>query len=1011
MTSVHQQHFFVPEVVQTSEMDCGPATLKCLLEGFGIRASYSRLREACQTDVDGTSINTLEQVACQLGLQAEQMILPVDHLFVPAAQALPALVVTALPNGAPHFIVVWRQHGDFVQVMDPASGRRWLTTQRFLPKLYRHTMPVAADHWRAWAGGTGFQAPLRARLARVGLPEPTLSNWLDRASADQSWRTLATLDAAARLTATMNQAEALPRGAASERLFTRLVEQTQLAAPHELTSAIPGSFWSVQPLLGSRQQQHSDELQLLMRGVVIVRVAGRCDVSSVSQGHPQVAKREGDGAKQKGRKNDEPQLAGEQEQLAEPPPEPLSPALVAALSEAPSRPEWEIWQALRADGLLTPTVLGISLLVASAGVTVEAVLLRGLLEAGVQVGWADRRLNLLALVMLFAVGMLLLELPIAATILRMGRQVETRLRIALLEKIPRLSDRYFHSRLLSDMTYRAHGLRGLRTLPDLGARLLRTSFQLLLTALGVMWLAPTNTLVSLVAALCAIAGVLLTQPLVNEQSANMRTHTGALSRFYLDALLGLVPLRSHSAAQALRREHESLLVEWVRASLRFFHTASLIQAGQALLSMSFAIGIVFRYLSGGGEASGVLLLLYWTLSVPVLAQTLAELAQQYPDQRNRVLRLLEPLSAPEEEAVGQENGELVSQSDSQPVRQGDDKNRPQAGEGRQEEARQQKSRQRKKKKQHKHKPEEIAARHDALSSSPPITEGHLTPALRSPSYRTTLSPTGVALQIVGVTVRAGGHTILHELSLNVSTGEHVAIVGPSGAGKSSLIGLLLGWHRPVDGRVLVDGAHLSGEKLTALRRVTAWVDPTVQIWNRSLLENLRYGAQSTDTAPLGHILEVAALYPIIEKLPQGLQMTLGESGGLVSGGEGQRVRLGRALLRPDVRLAILDEPFRGLDRTQRRHLLATARHHWQAATLLCITHDVGETQDFDRVLVMEQGQIVEDGAPAMLAAQSHTRYYALVQAEERVRAELWQGKQWRRFWLQEGQLREVQSEA
>ncbi|MEZ4556997.1 MAG: cysteine peptidase family C39 domain-containing protein [Caldilineaceae bacterium] len=78
--------------MQTSAMDCGPAALTCLLEGFGIPSSYARLREACQTDVDGTSINTLEDVAQQLGLQAEQMMAPADHLLLPRP-LLPALVV------------------------------------------------------------------------------------------------------------------------------------------------------------------------------------------------------------------------------------------------------------------------------------------------------------------------------------------------------------------------------------------------------------------------------------------------------------------------------------------------------------------------------------------------------------------------------------------------------------------------------------------------------------------------------------------------------------------------------------------------------------------------------------------------------------------------------------------------------------------------------------------------------------------------------------------------------
>ena len=87
-------------------MDCGPAALKSLLDGFGIPVSYGRLREACQTDVDGTSIDTLEDIAVELGLEAEQILVPTDHVLLPAAHALPALAVAELPNGGTHFVIV-----------------------------------------------------------------------------------------------------------------------------------------------------------------------------------------------------------------------------------------------------------------------------------------------------------------------------------------------------------------------------------------------------------------------------------------------------------------------------------------------------------------------------------------------------------------------------------------------------------------------------------------------------------------------------------------------------------------------------------------------------------------------------------------------------------------------------------------------------------------------------------------------------------------------------------------
>src|SRR3954466_14338531 len=111
-----RRRFFAPEVIQTSSMDCGPASLKCLLEGFGISISYPRLQEACQTDIDGTSINALEQVAIQLGLDAQQVMMPVDHVFFPTAGAIPGLLVTRRANML-HFLVAWRRHQRLIQVM------------------------------------------------------------------------------------------------------------------------------------------------------------------------------------------------------------------------------------------------------------------------------------------------------------------------------------------------------------------------------------------------------------------------------------------------------------------------------------------------------------------------------------------------------------------------------------------------------------------------------------------------------------------------------------------------------------------------------------------------------------------------------------------------------------------------------------------------------------------------------------------------------------------------------
>ena len=876
--------WLAPEVVQTSAMDCGPAALKCLLDGFGLPASYGRLREACQTDVDGTSIDTLEDLANDVGLVAEQVLLPVDHVLASARDVLPAIVVVRQPGGLLHFVVAWRRHGPFVQVMDPATGRRWLRTRAFADELFVHTMAVPAAAWRTWTTSEMFLDAIRARAANAGIAGDVIEETVRDALAADGWRPIAALDATLRMIGAVHDSGGF-RGDDAARALKQIWDQARRA--QDPTAVVPADYWMARPAA----PVDGDE-QVMVRGAVLVRIRGVRD-------------------------------AAERERRAAS----LPRDVAAAMREPSPNPGRHLLDLLYADGILAPATLFVALGLAAAGVVLEALLFRGLVDLGAHLPLSGQRVAAMAVIVGLSAILLAIDLPVAAVALGLGRRLETRLRVAFLHKIPRLADRYFQSRPSSDMAERAHAAHQIRELPPMGTQLVRSVFELLLTAAGIALLFPRSAPFAIAAALAALAIPVLAHPWLRERDLRQRTHAGALTRFFLDAFLGGVPVRAHGGERALTREQESLLVEWAQAGRALLRTATATSGAQLAVGFGLAAWLLISRAGLGDEGGGALLLAYWALNMPVLGQQIAQLAWQYPTQRNLTLRLLEPLGA------------LEDTSDTASTR----------------------------------------------SSTAPAAAG-------------------VGVRLNAVTVRAGGQTILEDATLAIPPSAHVAIVGPSGAGKSTLVGLLLGWHRPAAGEVLVEDERLEGSCLDRLRGETAWIDPAVQLWNRSLADNLDFGRDGTPGPSVGARVADADLRPLVAHLPDGLQTPLGEGGALLSGGEGQRVRFGRALGRASARLAILDEPFRGLERDRRATLLRRARERWRHATLICVTHDIGETADFDRVIVIMDGRIVEDGVPSVLAACPDSRYRAMLDAEAGLHQRLWSDPAWRTIRLADGRL-------
>jgi ATP-binding cassette subfamily B protein len=729
----------------------------------------------------------------------------------------------------------------------------------------------------------------------------------ESATADTGWRSLAALEASARTLEAIVNSGSIRRGREASRALARLYDGAATVTDSR-RPIIPSHFWSAR----EAPPDSDGGEQIYFSGSVLVHASGRGQPIRSASRVANVAHRQT-------------------------PAPPLSPELMAALEERRTRPGVELFRLLAADGASTPACIVAALLLTAAGVFIEALLFRGLLDLTHAMGLPLQRMTVMGALLAFIGALLLLEFPVSSGLLGMGRRLEARLRIAFLKKIPRLGDRYLHSRLNSDMASRSHQIHRIRLLPLLGGRLLRSTFELLLTTAGIIWVDPGAAGLAVATAAMAVGLPLLMQPLLAERDMRVENHAAALSRHYLDAFLGLIPLRTHGGERALRREHENLLGEWMMASLSLERLVVWAGGVQSFATFGLAGWLLMGHISGRGELGSLLLLVYWVLNLPAVGQDIAQIASQYPANRNRTLRLLEPLGAREEAEEPPQPAENIRQEE---------------------------------------------------------------------TYECARPP---AIVFENVSIRASGHTILEDVHLAIAPGSHVAVVGPTGAGKSSLVGALLGWHRPAAGRVLIDGRPLEGAVVERLRAQTAWVDPAVQIWNRTLFDNLCYGS-NVDGLPTQDLLEEAALHELLQKLTEGLQTELGESGALVSGGEGQRVRLGRALHKTNVRLAILDEPFRGLDRQQRRILLARARRHWRESTLLCVTHDVGETLSFPRVLVVEGGRVVEDGAPETLAQCHDSRYRSLLQAEDDVRLDLWSSDIWQHLRLEDGNLQRSQPE-
>jgi ABC-type multidrug transport system fused ATPase/permease subunit len=212
-----------------------------------------------------------------------------------------------------------------------------------------------------------------------------------------------------------------------------------------------------------------------------------------------------------------------------------------------------------------------------------------------------------------------------------------------------------------------------------------------------------------------------------------------------------------------------------------------------------------------------------------------------------------------------------------------------------------------------------------------------------------------------------GKPVLRNISFDISAGQKVALLGPSGAGKSTLVSLILRLYEIDRGEILIDGIDVKDYQRESLRQQIGIVMQDTVMFGASIRENIAYGKVEATMEEIVNAAKAANAHEFICKLEHGYDTVIGERGGTLSGGQRQRIAIARAFVR-DAAVLVLDEPMTGLDVENEAAVRNALQRLMRGKTCLLITHDLDSAANADRVLVLEQGEIVEQAVPLELIA-------------------------------------------
>ena len=220
-------------------------------------------------------------------------------------------------------------------------------------------------------------------------------------------------------------------------------------------------------------------------------------------------------------------------------------------------------------------------------------------------------------------------------------------------------------------------------------------------------------------------------------------------------------------------------------------------------------------------------------------------------------------------------------------------------------------------------------------------------------------------------------TVLHDLSLEAKPGQTVAIVGHTGAGKTTIINLLMRFYEVQQGQILVDEKEYRQYTLDSLRRSYAMVLQDTWLFRGTIFDNIAYGKENASTEEVVAAAKAARIHNYIMRLPQGYNTVISEDGGNISKGQKQLLTIARAMLY-NTNMLILDEATSNVDTNTERQVQTAIRSLMQGKTSFVIAHRLSTVQNADKILVVDHGDVVEQGSHEELMARRgfYYRLYA-----------------------------------